>query len=360
MIGDTQTAALVGDDGSIDWLCAPRFDSGACFAALLGDENHGRWQIAPAAGGRAARRRYRDGTLVLETEFDTPEGSVKVIDFMPIRDQTRRHHPDRRRASAATSRCGCTSRSDSTTARSSRGCATSMAPSSPSPAPTRCVAHTGRARGVGLSTVAEFTVRRGQRVPFSLAWYPSHLDMPRPRNATRSLNRTETWWHQLGEEVDLRRRLARRGSAVADHTEGTHVCADGRDPRRADVLASRTDRRRPQLGLPILLAPRRDVHPSRADPRRLRGRSEGLAPVAPARRRRRAGRPADHVRTRGRAPADGVEVPWLPGYEGSQPVRMGNAASEQFQLDVYGEVIDALYQARRVGRRRTRARAPAA
>src|SRR6476659_11289504 len=88
MIGDTQTAALVGDDGSIDWWCAPRFDSPACFAALLGDENHGRWQIAPAVGGRAARRRYRDHTLVLETEFDTPEGSVKVIDFMPIRDQT--------------------------------------------------------------------------------------------------------------------------------------------------------------------------------------------------------------------------------------------------------------------------------
>ena len=87
MIGDTQTAALSADDGSIDWLCAPRFDSGACFAALLGDENHGRWLIAPAAGGRAARRRYRDGTLVLETEFETPEGAVRIIDFMPIRDQ---------------------------------------------------------------------------------------------------------------------------------------------------------------------------------------------------------------------------------------------------------------------------------
>src|SRR5213595_2219706 len=87
MIGDTQTAALVGDDGSVDWLCAPRFDSGACFAALLGDENHGRWQVAPASGGRAAHRRYRDQTLVLETQFDTAEGSVKVIDFMPIREQ---------------------------------------------------------------------------------------------------------------------------------------------------------------------------------------------------------------------------------------------------------------------------------
>src|SRR5690349_8646971 len=79
MIGDTQTAALVGDDGSIDWLCTPRFDSDACFAALGGDENHGRWQIAPAGGGRATRRRYRDGTLVLETEFDTLDGSVNII-----------------------------------------------------------------------------------------------------------------------------------------------------------------------------------------------------------------------------------------------------------------------------------------
>src|SRR5207342_3456176 len=88
MIGDTQTAALIGDDGSVDWMCAPRFDSGACFAALLGDENHGRWLIAPAAGGRATRRQYLDHTLVLETEFETPEGAVRIIDFMPIRDQS--------------------------------------------------------------------------------------------------------------------------------------------------------------------------------------------------------------------------------------------------------------------------------
>src|SRR3981189_1624047 len=87
MVGDTQTAALIADDGSIDWLCAPRFDSGACFAALLGDENHGRWLIAPKAGGRATRRRYRDHTLVLETDFETPDGAVRIIDFMPIRGQ---------------------------------------------------------------------------------------------------------------------------------------------------------------------------------------------------------------------------------------------------------------------------------
>src|SRR6478736_4482575 len=88
LIGDTQTAALVADDGSIDWLCVPRFDSGACFAALLGNNQNGRWLIGPASGGRATRRKYRDGTLVLETEFETPDGTVRVVDCMPIRDRS--------------------------------------------------------------------------------------------------------------------------------------------------------------------------------------------------------------------------------------------------------------------------------
>ena len=87
LIGDTHTGGLVGDDGSLDWLCVPRFDSPACFAALLGDESHGHWRLAPASGGRAARRRYREGTLVLETEFETPEGAVRLTDFMPLRDR---------------------------------------------------------------------------------------------------------------------------------------------------------------------------------------------------------------------------------------------------------------------------------
>src|SRR5581483_11890063 len=87
LIGDTQTAALIADDGSLDWMCVPRFDSPACFAGLLGAPENGRWLIAPAAGGRAARRQYRAGTLVLETEFETPDGAVRVIDFMPIRDR---------------------------------------------------------------------------------------------------------------------------------------------------------------------------------------------------------------------------------------------------------------------------------
>ena len=86
IIGDTQTAALVGRDGSVDWLCLPRFDSDACFAALLGDPSHGRWRIAPDGAGRSSRRRYRPDTLVLETEFDAPDGTVRLVDFMPPRD----------------------------------------------------------------------------------------------------------------------------------------------------------------------------------------------------------------------------------------------------------------------------------
>ncbi len=200
MIGDTQTAALVGDDGSIDWLCAPRFDSGACFAALLGDQNHGRWQIAPAAGGRAPRRRYRDHTLVLETEFDTPEGSVRVIDFMPIRDQT----VDIIRIVEGVRgdvrmRMDLTIRFDYGQSipwvRNIDGALVAVA--GPDALVLRTPADT---RGVGRSTVAEFTVRRGQRVPFSLAWYPSYRDMPRPRNATLSLSRTEKWWRSWAKK----------------------------------------------------------------------------------------------------------------------------------------------------------------
>ena len=172
MVGDTQTAALIGDDGSVDWMCAPRFDSGACFAALLGNEDNGRWLIAPAAGGRATRRRYRDHTLVLETEFETAEGAVRIIDFMPIRDQTvdvmriveglRGHVP---------MQMHLTIRFDYGQTipwvRNVGGALVAVA--GPDALVLRAPVET---KGVGHSTVAEFTVRAGQRVPFSLAWYP--------------------------------------------------------------------------------------------------------------------------------------------------------------------------------------------
>jgi GH15 family glucan-1,4-alpha-glucosidase len=347
MIGDTQTAALVGDDGSIDWMCAPRFDSGACFAAILGDENQGHWQIAPAAGGRATRRRYRDHTLVLETEFDTPEGSVRIIDFMPIRDETvdvirivegvRGHVPMRMQM---------TIRFDYGQTipwvRNIGGALAAVA------GPDALVLRTPvETRGVGHSTVAEFTVRRGERVPFTLAWYPSHLDVPRPRNATWSLTRTESWWHNWSKkwtyDGDYAEAVQR---SIITLKALTYAPTGG-------IMAA------PTSSLPELIGGVRNwdyrfcwlrdatftllalIHAGYED--EAKSWREWLL-------RSIAGEPSELQIMYGPAGERRLtewEVPWLPGYEGSQPVRVGNAASEQFQLDVYGEVIDALYQSRR-------------
>ena len=347
MIGDTQTAALIGDDGSVDWMCAPRFDSGACFAALLGDENNGRWLIAPAAGGRATRRRYRDHTLVLETEFETPEGAVRIIDFMPIRDQTvdvvriveglRGHVP---------MQMHLTIRFDYGQTipwvRNIGGALVAVA--GPDALVLRAPVET---RGVGHSTVAEFTVRSGQRVPFSLAWYPSHQDVPRPRNTAWSLSRTESWWHNW----------SKKWTYDGDYPEAV----------QRSVITLKALTYAPTGG--IVAAPTTSLPEWIGSVRNwdyrfcwLRDATftllsllhAGYEEEAKAWRgwllRATAGEPDDLQIMYGPAGERRLtewEVPWLPGYQGSKPVRVGNAASEQFQLDVYGEVIDALYESRR-------------
>ena len=347
MIGDTQTAALIGDDGSVDWMCAPRFDSGACFAALLGDENHGRWLIAPAAGGRATRRRYRDHTLVLETEFESPEGAVRIIDFMPIRDQTvdviriveglRGHVP---------MQMHLTIRFDYGQTipwvRDIGGALVAVA--GPDALVLRAPVET---KGVGHSTVAEFTVRAGQRVPFSLAWYPSHQDVPRPRNAAWSLSRTESWWHNW----------SKKWTYDGDYPEAV----------QRSVITLKALTYAPTGG--IVAAPTTSLPEWIGGVRNwdyrycwLRDATFSLLALihagyeeeAKAWRawllRATAGEPDELQIMYGPAGERRLtewEVPWLPGYEGSKPVRVGNAASEQFQLDVYGEVIDALYESRR-------------
>jgi GH15 family glucan-1,4-alpha-glucosidase len=347
MVGDTQTAALIGDDGSIDWMCAPRFDSGACFAALLGDEKHGRWLIAPAAGGRATRRRYRDHTLVLETEFETPEGAVRIIDFMPIRDQTvdviriveglRGHVP---------MQMHLTIRFDYGQTipwvRNIGGALVAVA--GPDALVLRAPVET---KGVGHSTVAEFTVRAGQRLPFSLAWYPSHQDVPRPRNATWSLSRTESWWHNWskkwtydGDYPDAVQRSVITLKALTYAPTGGIVAA-------------------PTTSLPEWIGGVRNwdyrfCWLRDATFTLLSLLRAGYEEEAKAWRawllRATAGEPSDLQIMYGPAGERRLtewEVPWLPGYQRSKPVRVGNAASAQFQLDVYGEVIDALYESRR-------------
>jgi GH15 family glucan-1,4-alpha-glucosidase len=347
MIGDTQTAALIGDDGSVDWMCAPRFDSGACFAALLGDENNGRWLIAPAAGGRATRRQYRDHTLVLETEFETPEGAVRIIDFMPIRDQTvdvvriveglRGHVP---------MQMHLTIRFDYGQTipwvRNIGGALVAVA--GPDALVLRAPVET---TGVGHSTVAEFTVRAGQRVPFSLAWYPSHQDVPRPRNTAWSLSRTESWWHNW----------SKKWTYDGDYPEAV----------QRSVITLKALTYAPTGG--IVAAPTTSLPEWIGSVRNwdyrfcwLRDATftllsllhAGYEEEARAWRgwllRATAGEPDELQIMYGPAGERRLtewKVPWLPGYQGSTPVRVGNAASEQFQLDVYGEVIDALYESRR-------------
>jgi GH15 family glucan-1,4-alpha-glucosidase len=346
MVGDTQTAALIGDDGSMDWLCAPRFDSGACFAALLGEDDNGHWLIAPAAGGRATRRQYRDHTLVLETEFETTEGAVRIIDFMPIRDKSvdviriveglRGHVP---------MRMHLTIRFDYGQTipwvHSVRGALVAVA------GPDALVLRTPvDTRGKGHSTVAEFTVRRGQRVPFTLAWYPSHEEMPRRVNATWALKRTASWWHDWSD----------KWSYDGDWSEAV----------QRSVITLKALTYAPTGG--IVAAPTTSLPEWIGSVRNwdyrfcwLRDATftllalihAGYEAEAKAWRgwllRAAAGEPADMQIMYGPAGERRLtewEVPWLPGYERSKPVRIGNAASEQFQLDVYGEVIDALYQSR--------------
>jgi GH15 family glucan-1,4-alpha-glucosidase len=346
MVGDTQTAALIGDDGSIDWLCAPRFDSGACFAALLGDENHGRWLLAPVAGGRATRRQYRDHTLVLETDFETPEGAVRIIDFMPIRDKTvdmiriveglHGHVP---------MRMHLTIRYDygQTIPWVHNVNGALVAVAGPDALVLRTPVDT---RGEGHSTVAEFTVRRGQHIPFALAWYPSHEDVPRAVNATWALARTDSWWHKWsnkwsydGESPEAVQRSVITLKALTYAPTGGIVAAPTTSLPEWIGSVRNWDYRFCWLrdATFTLLAL---IH-------------AGYEEEAQAWRawllRAAAGEPSDLQIMYGPAGERRLtewEVPWLPGYKGSKPVRIGNAASEQFQLDVYGEVIDALYQSR--------------
>src|SRR5450759_2071603 len=216
LIGDTQTAGLVADDGSLDWLCAPRFDSPACFAALVGDDSHGRWLLGPAAGGRAARRQYRDGTLVLETEFETPEGAVRIIDFMPLRDKTidvirivegirvdygsivpwMHRHQGGLHAIAG---------------------------------PDALVLHTPvNTRGEDMRTVAEFTVRARERIPFVLAYLPSTAPVPEPADAEAALVRTSQWWRRWSARSTFQGEwsgLVRRSAITLKAVSYTHLRA---------------------------------------------------------------------------------------------------------------------------------------
>ncbi len=344
IIGDLHTAALVGKDGSIDWLCLPRFDSAACFAALLGDEANGRWKIAPRGAQQATHRHYRGDTLVLETEFTTDEGTVRIVDCMPIRQD----HPEVIRMvegvlGRVTMEMELTIRFGygqivpwvRTTDGTLRAIAGPDAVSLYTPVPTH---------GRDLSTVATFTVAEGQRVQFSLSWYPANEDAPRPVDASYALRDTESWWTDWSNQLTYRgehhdavlRSLITLKALTYAPTGGIVAAATTSLPETLGGVRNWDYRfcwlRDATLTLESLM--RGGYYEEALDWRDWLLRAAAGDPsqlqimYGPAGERR----------------LDEWEVDWLPGYEQSAPVRIGNAAAGQFQLDVYGEIISALYE----------------
>jgi GH15 family glucan-1,4-alpha-glucosidase len=355
LIGDCETAALVSKDGSIDWLCWPRFDSAACFAALLGDRNNGRWRIAPAAASGAdanvrVQRRYLHDTLIFETEFTAPDGSAAVlIDFMPLRQGRLSSHLVRllvgkrgtvRMRTELIVRFGYggwvpwVTQSDTGELKAIAG-------------PDLLVLRTSvELRGEGLTTVGDFDVSVGQQVPFVLTYGQSHLPLPEPVDAIGALQSTREFWQSW---TGTRR--------AAGHPDGivtrslitlkalTYAPTGG-------IVAAPTTSLPEQLGglrnwdyrfcwlrdaTLTLLALMNAGYYDEA-----RAWSEWLLRAA-------AGSPAELQIMYGIAGERWLaerEVPWLSGYEGSKPVHIGNAAADQLQLDVFGEVADALHHAR--------------
>ncbi|HYO51391.1 glycoside hydrolase family 15 protein [Archangium sp.] len=351
LIGDTHTAALVGRDGSIDWLCLPRFDSGACFAALLGEPEHGRWLLAPAGGPpRQVRRRYRPETLVLETEFTTGEGVVRVVDCMPPRDRI----PDVFRVVEGVKgqvhmRLELVIRFDYGSVlpwvTKEDGALHAVA------GPDALILHTPlKLHGQGLSTVADFTVSEGQRVPFVLRWHPSNEPPPPALDVETAVADTESWWREWSSRCVYHHGPWREAvqTSLMVLKALTYAPTGG-------IVAAATTSLPEQLGgvrnwdyrfcwlrdatftlYALLLSGFQDEA--------LAWRDWLLRSVA--------GDPAKIQIMYGVAGERRLlELPleWLPGYEHSQPVRTGNAAVHQFQLDVFGELMDALHQSYRVG-----------
>jgi GH15 family glucan-1,4-alpha-glucosidase len=344
LIGDMQSAALVGRDGSVDWLCLPRFDSASCFSALLGDERHGRWLVAPAGDVRASSRRYRSGTLVLETDFETPDGTVRMIDFMPRRGQgpprlmrivegVRGRVPMRMELSL---------RPDYGSIRpwvelASDGVIATAGPDAfrlSTPLPLHVEDGTVR---------ADFVAVEGARERLTLTWHLSYEQTPPVEDADSALARTESWWREWSgrcryqgayrDEV-LTSLIALK--AMTSETTGAVIAAPTTSlPEEIGGVRNWDYRfcwlRDSVLALEALLAA---------------GYTDEALAFRDFLLRVGTGDPTNiqiMYGIGGERRLTEFELETLPGYEGSKPVRIGNAASEQFQLDVYGEVAAVMF-----------------
>jgi GH15 family glucan-1,4-alpha-glucosidase len=349
LLGDTHTAALVGLDGSIDWLCLPRFDAAACFAALLGDEDNGRWQIAPDGHVHSVRRRYRGDTLVLETRFDTAEGSIRVVDFMPpgnearrvvrlvegIRGRVRVHMDLRLRFDYGRIR---------PLSRLVDGAHTATA------GPDSVWLRTPvEVRDEGSSLRADFDVAAGELLPFVLTWSPSHEPAPGPIDPLRALADTESFW--------------------TDWVAACTYSGEWHEPVVRSLLTLKALTYAPTGGIvaaPTTSLPEQPGGVRNWDYRYCWPRDAAITLLALTRAGFRNEAQAWHswlIRAVAGDPTDlqavygiggerrltEVELPWLAGHENSKPVRIGNQAAGQFQLDLYGEVVNTIHHARRAG-----------
>jgi GH15 family glucan-1,4-alpha-glucosidase len=355
LIGDCETAALVSKCGSIDWLCWPRFDSDACFAALLGDENNGHWRIAPAqsASGEAnvrCSRKYRRDTLILETELTVADGSaVVVVDFMPLRGGALTSHLVR----LVVGKRGTVPMHTELIVRCGYGGWVPWVTSSEAgellaiAGPDMLLLRTPvELRGERLTTVGDFVVSAGQQVPFVLSYASSHLPLPDPVHAGEALQATEEFWRAWGSTCRSPEQHAEIVTRSLITLKALTYAPTG------GIVAAPTTSLPEQLGGPRNWDYRfcwlRD-----ATLTLLALMNTGYYDEARAWRdwllRAAAGSPADIQIMYGVAGERWLperEVPWLAGHENSKPVRIGNAAADQFQLDVFGEVMDALYHAR--------------
>jgi GH15 family glucan-1,4-alpha-glucosidase len=346
IIGDLQSVALVGRNGSIDWLCLPRFDSGAFFAALLGNEDCGRWLLTPVEEPIEVRRAYLDQTLILETVYRTGNGAVRVLDFMPPRGT----EPDVVRiveglTGRVPMRMELVVRFDygSIIPWVQRKDEALVAVAGPDGVCLRSPVHS---HGERLTTVAEFAVSAGDRVPFVLTWFPSHHpEHPAPIDADEALESTTEFWREWcsrseydGEYRDaVQRSLIVLKALTYAPTGGIVAAATTSLPERLGGVRNWDYRycwlRDATFTLMSL------VHTGYVD-EAAAWRTWLLRAVA--------GDPADlqiMYGPAGERRLTELELPWLDGYEQSRPVRIGNAATQQLQLDVYGEILDAMYEA---------------
>ncbi|MGW8369955.1 MAG: glycoside hydrolase family 15 protein, partial [Gammaproteobacteria bacterium] len=348
MIGDLHTVALIGKGGSLDWLCLPRFDSPACFAALVGEEDNGRWLIAPDEEVQETHRRYRDDTLILETEFRTARGTVAVIDFMPHvgnRDRTDVIRLVEGRTGEVAMRTELIFRFDygkliPWVRHENEGLRAIAGPTA------LRIRSPVELRGKNFRTEGEFRVAAGQTVPFVLTCFPSHQSEPGPIDASRQLSETEQWWHEWsGRYTDK---------------------GPWREPVIRSLITLKALTYNPTGG--IVAAPTTSLPETLGGARNwdyrycwVRDASftlyalliSGYHEEASAWREwllRSVAGSAEQLQTvygvAGERWLNEFEVPWLQGYADSRPVRIGNGASGQFQLDIYGEIMDAFHVAR--------------